>query len=252
MAVRKIRKGNVTLPVNDPSIPTIPYAGRYSLVVDQDGSLSWEAKAGSPSVTSLLNDTLVSLDVDDALSQVRANAVYGKEKLQSIDLPLINGPIGDYAFSGLLSLSHMSFDKWSDVTSLGVGCFTGIGVNRNSAERFVFDFRNSSFKRFTGFASTSREPSYDSQGEEVAPGVQGYGLWNTTIHLPPTVDELGDTDYSHSGVDRAVLDGSENVDLYVSSATPPQLYSTAQLPKDEASHIMVLYKYMSRYRYATN
>ena len=258
--VNKIRKGAQEYDVRDGRIPKITPADEGScLTVDEEGRLVFAPAEGNGAalVSQVAEGTATEVRFSGVTEGVRDNLFEDIETIDSLELGTINGPIGTKAFYGLTNVNHFSMDPASVVTELKSGCFAGIGMDRNSTERFVFDFRNSEFTNLCGFGLPGTPASTDSgTGEIIVPAVPGLGLYNAEIYLLATVVTLAPSPEAggsgSGGGSGGVLNSSENVDVWFTGTNVPTLDDINSIPTDPQSHIYVPYTVLGDYKLATN
>lgn len=204
---------------------------------------------------------LVNINLNGVIKDVGQNAINHCDNLGVLNLGKIDGVVGDYAFSNLIKVSEFSLDPESNITDLGRDCFAGLGMERNSAERFYIDLRNSTFTNFQGFGTATVEASYASGTDEIVrEAIPGVGLFNTEVRLPNTVETLmekaissGNSGWAMMSGSGGILNSSENVDVYFTGKDKQiVLNSVDMLPTDEQSHIYIPFDIYGTYKISTN
>ena len=204
---------------------------------------------------------LVTINLNGVIKDVGQKAINHCDNLGVLNLGKIDGVVGDYAFSNLIKVSEFSIDPESNITDLGKDCFSGLGMERNSAERFYIDLRNSTFKNFQGFGTATIEASYASGTDEIVrEAIPGVGLFNTEVRLPSTVETLreelissGSSGWATMSGSGGILNSSEKVDVYFTGKDKQiVLNSTEMLPTDEQSHIYIPFDIYGTYKLSTN
>ena len=259
--IDRIIINGVEATVVDSRLPTPPAEGEFFVTIDGNGAFAYATGSGGAALESFLDGSLTSASVG-AVSQIPAVALKNCSAITTLELGPINGPIGQEAFYGLTNVDRFSLDPNSVITSLGTNCFAGLGMDRNGTQRFVLDFRNSTFKGFCGFGTPTIPASYDSGGTPISPAIPGIGLVNAEVRLPETVAKLGylapgeepqgsGSGYSSSG-SGGILNSCEDVDVYFSGSLIPPLDAPDQMPTDEQSHVYVPFANLGPYKLSTN
>ena len=191
-----------------------------------------------------------TVDIRGVREGIDDYAFYNSENIKTIRLGKVDGEIGQAAFSGTLGVEEFYLDPTSEITKLGWSAFAGIGQDRATDTRLVFDFRNSSFKDFHGFGMPTMKQTINGSYVDV----KGIGAKNADIYLPTTVTnflgyEIGMMSGTGSG---GVLHNCKNIDLYLSGTNFIPLYDLDTLPNDSKSHVYTPYETFGMYYIATN